>query len=273
METLELLSRIKIPRNQTAVMSLLLQYASNGYCYYAQGVVAPAKLGNFVTKLGGIYPIALDKVARSLQRKRGQAAYQLVVLPDDEIVRWVLLSTPGSGNLLDRPLDAGMKVRDLRLFGERLRWKQYELLREPKSWQDRTSNGKPITKTQRTWSWRLIPERVKAHEAHIVACARNHNRPALDAEVKALSFMPMFAQVRRQVAKLWKEADKVWRKFNGREKAEPLTIPPLFYLRKIKIYSTPALSVLGFVEQWKGHRSDSPAPIVDGRDEELEPPV
>jgi len=97
-----------------------------------------------------------------------------------------------------------------------------------------------------TWSWRLLPSREQDHEAHLVATAKSHNRSQMEGHVKALAFMPMFAGVRTQVLRLFREAQKVWRKMN--KKDPELEVPSLFYLRKVRIYDEPAVTLLTLLE-------------------------
>ena len=265
----EILNRIKIPRNQAGLMLLLMQHVVNGHRYWCHGTVSPTKLKKFVMRLANEYPITLDKVARSRQKALKRASVHFVVYPDGNVVHWYLLSTAGKGNIKEHcVLDE--KVFDACSKTERLTWKQYQLYRCFKTWLKKTAkpDDKPAKVEDTTWSWRLLPSRERDHEAHFVATAKLHNRSQMEGHVKALAFMPMFAGIRTQVLRLFREAQKVWSKMN---KTDPeLNIPSLYYLRKVKIYDEPALTLLGLLEP---PPTSTTSPPADEATPHTEPPT
>jgi hypothetical protein len=80
-------------------------------------------------------------------------------------------------------------VRDLRARAEHLRRRGYELFRMRK----RFHRGGQETSTDETWSWRIIPNIYRAHEAMIIERAKQRDKRALLAHLDALRSMPMFA--------------------------------------------------------------------------------
>lgn len=246
---LALLSSVKVPRNNTAAMQLLQLYAQSGHYYWTAGVVSRKKLNSFVCKLES-YRISRDAPGRAYDKTKGLASVHLVILDSaDDVLPWVLVSTAGKGGLAAVDVIAPGEVRDTRLAGQHLTWGHYELLRAEKritrTRDVKTRDGQVLkdrkeTIKQTTWSWRLSAARVKAHEALIVALAKQRDSTGLDAELEALARMPQFSGVRGQVLKLYGEAKKLAGKF----KLDPPLVPDLPYMVRQPAYGEPPKTLL-----------------------------
>lgn len=245
MPTLDSLDRIKIPRSNTAAMLLALLYAQSGHTAWTGGEVQTTHLGRFVTKLNGTLHIARAAHQRTYYKKRGEASVHLVALPADGYVRWVLMSTRGRMGLLDRSIALPGPVHDLRAHGQHLRWKDYELFRMQK----RFHLGGHDTATDETWSWRILPAVVDAHEAMIVERAKRHDKHGLLMHLETLRSAPQFAGVRMQVGRLHREANKLWRKCGGGQSLfeMPVRLP---IMTKLPIYATPAHTVMSVLRDY-----------------------
>lgn len=231
---LDTLARIRIPNRTTAVMQLALLLAQSGHRFWCSDVYQPQHLPKLVAK----YPYRLprDKPGRAYDRRKGLASVHLIVQAEGPLLRWLMMSTAGRQGLADVTMPPPAKVYDLVFAGQHLIWHGYELLRLPK----RLPEGKSIE----TLTWRLQPERLRAHEARLVDRAKHHDRTAVLGHVEALRAMPLFAGIRTQVICLHREAAKVWRKLN------PTELPPcpsLPYMVKLPIYDRPPCTLLDLV--------------------------
>lgn len=224
---------LKIPRNQTALMQLAQTYAQSAHYFWATGSVEREKLERFALKLDALYHISRDAPARAYAKRKREASVHLLILPEEHSVPWLLLSTPGKDGLETVPLDG--RVRDTRLRGQHTSWRHYELLFAPKTFNDEA--GKKTT--QSTWTWRIRPDRYREYEAYLVHLARQNDQKGMQAAIDALAEMPLFAGVRAQVIRLYREAGRVWGKFN-REKEAAIALPELPYMTRIVCYEEQA---------------------------------
>ena len=244
------LAALKVPRNQTAAMQLLQLYAQSGHVFWTSGIVQRGKLKRLLEKLAS-YRLDRDKPGRAYDKSRGIASVHLVLLDSpDNLLPWVIVSTKGKGGLADPASPSVGVVHDTRLAGQHLRWSHYELLHAPKTIkrtrvikfkQDRDGRLQDVeearteTVRQTTWSWRMLPQRMREHEALIVASAKQRDSAGLALELQALALMPLFSGVRSQVLKLYSEAKKLAGKF----KLDPLEPPQLPYMVKLPVYAAP----------------------------------
>ncbi|WP_168795269.1 hypothetical protein [Paraburkholderia aromaticivorans] len=241
MSDLDILARIKIPRNNTAAMQLMMLYAQSGHFAWTSDTVKPDYVHKLSQKFHDTLHIGRAAHQRVYYKKKNEASVHLVALPDGAYVRWVLMSTRGKAGLLDRSISAPGVVRDLRARGEHLRWRHYEMFRMQK----RFHIGGSDISTDETWSWRIVQSDYRAHEAWLVEHAKRHDRPAIVRQLEALRAMPMFAGIRTQVGRLHREAEKIWRKCNPA--AQPLEPPGrLPIMTKLPIYAVPPETVLTF---------------------------
>ena len=100
------------------------------------------------------------------------------------------------------------KVRDARTAEGRLTFGNYELLKQQKTFIDSGGRKKSVT----TWTWRLMPRRLREWEALLVMRAKGRDLDGVIAAVACLEAMPMFAGVRLQVIRLIAEANRMLRK-------------------------------------------------------------
>jgi hypothetical protein len=246
---LEILTSIKIPKSQTAAMQLIQLYVQSGHFYWTSGTVERKKLEKLVAKLA-VFRIDRDAPGRAYDKSKKLSSVHLVVLDStDDLLPWVLMSTPGQNGLNDSSaLNVG-QVLDTRLAGQHLQWSSYELLHCEKVMSvTRTVTSKageklPDRKTTlktTTWTWRMRKERFLAHESLIVQRAKQRDVPALAAEIAALAMMPLFGGVRGQVLKLHAEARKVAAKFKCGAVPE---LPQLPFMIKQPIYADPPVTL------------------------------
>ncbi len=249
MAMLEILTSIKVPKSQTAAMQLIQLYVQSGHFYWTSGTVERKKLEKLVAKLS-VFRIDRDAPGRAYDKSKKLASVHLVVLDStDDILPWVLMSTPGKKGLNDASSPEVGKVLDTRLAGQHLQWNNYELLHCEKVMSvtrtvttkagEKLPNRKTTLKTT-TWTWRMRKERFLAHESLIVQRAKQHDVPALVNEIAALAMMPLFSGVRGQVLKLHSEARKVAAKFKCQTIPE---LPELPFLTKQPIYSDPPVTL------------------------------
>lgn len=227
---------IKIPRNNTAAMQLLQLYAQSGHVFWTDGMIDRQKLRRFLPRLAG-FRIDRDAPGRTYDKTKGLASSHLVVLeaaPD--LLTWVLVSTAGR-NGLDDPDGAQLgSVYDTRLRGQHLRWRQYELLRVEKKIDVHGKHGKKTIRDT-TWTWHMIAQRYKEHEAFIVDRVRHRDVAGVNNELRALAMMPMFSGVRGQTLKLFSEAKKLAGKFG----LAIAPVPELPFMTKLPIYAEPPI--------------------------------
>ena len=242
MSNLEMLSRVRIPRNTTAAMQLMMLYAQSGHVAWTGDEVLREHLFRLFRKLDARFHLARLSHQRVYYKKRGEASAHLVALPDDGRIRWVLMSTRGRHGLLDHSAQLPGFVRDIRTRGENLRWGKYELFRMQK----RFHQGATETGTDETWSWRLVPAEFRAYEAMLVERAKMRDRAALTAQLERLRAMPLFAGVRAQVARLTWEARKTWSKFNPALPPLPLS-PSLPIMTRMPVYTSPPQTLLHLI--------------------------
>lgn len=245
---LNLLTAIKVPRNQTAAMQLLQLYVQTGHFYWTTGVVLRSKLRRFIEKLAS-FRIERDAPGRAYDKTKNIASTHLVLLdsPDDALI-WVLVSTLGRYGLTDDESPKLETVKDTRLAGQHLTLKHYELLhlekrivriRDIKTKQGKILKNRQETIRQTTWTWRMTGARMREHEAFIVALTKQRDSDKLAAELGALAMMPMFSGMRGQVLKLYAETKKLASKF----KLDPINIPRLPMMVKLPIYDTPPKTI------------------------------
>lgn len=245
---LDLLTAIKVPRNQTAAMQLLQLYVQTGHFYWTTGVVLRSKLRRFIEKLAS-FRIERDAPGRAYDKTKNIASTHLVLLdsPDDALI-WILVSTLGRYGLADDESPRLGAVKDTRLASQHLTLKHYELLhlekrivriRDIQTKQGKMLKDRQETIRQTTWTWRMTGARMREHEAFIVALAKQRDSNALTTELGALAMMPMFSGVRGQVLKLHAEAKKLTVKF----KIESIDYPILPVMMKLPIYGTPSKSL------------------------------
>ena len=225
----------------------------SGHYYWTGGVVLRSKLPKLIEKMAA-FRIDRDAPGRAYGKSKGLASTHLVILDSpDDVLPWVLVSTQGRGGLADATAPSLGTVRDTRLGGQHLVWKRYELLHAEKRMtrtrdvltkDGKVLKGRQESLRQTTWSWRLLPERVRAHEALIVALVKQRDSAGLNVELAALAQMPLFAGVRGQVLKLYAEAKKLASKFSL---APPVT-PDLPYMVKLSVYSDPPVTLLALAE-------------------------
>lgn len=239
MADLENLARVRIPRNNTAAMQLMMLYAQSGHVAWTGDEVLHEHLLRLVRKLDAHFHLARLAHQRVYYKKRGEASVHLVALPDDGRIRWVLMSTRGRHGLLDHSSPLPGPVRDVRTRGENLTWGKYQLFRMQK----RFHQGAAETGTDETWSWRLAPAEFRAYEAMLVERAKMRDRAALTAQLERFRAMPMFAGVRAQVARLTWEARKTWSKFNPSMPPLPSS-PSLPIMTRMPVYASPPQTLL-----------------------------
>lgn len=246
---LNLLTAIKVPRNQTAAMQLLQLYVQTGHFYWTTGVVLRSKLRRFIEKLAS-FRIERDAPGRAYDKTKHIASTHLILLdsPDDALI-WILVSTSGRYGLADDESPQLGTVKDARLAGQHLTLKHYELLhlekrivriRDIQTKQGKILKDRQETVRQTTWTWRMTGARMREHEAFIVALAKQRDSDGLAAELGALAMMPMFSGVRGQVLKLCAEAKKLAGKF----KLDPINSPILPMMVKLPIYDMPPKTLL-----------------------------
>lgn len=235
------LSKIKVPRNLTAAMQLLQLYAQSGHVFWASDTIRPSNLSKFVGKLSGM-GIDRSAVLRGYHKNKGAASVHLVVVEEGQLLRWILVSTSGKGGLNDALAYKPGTVLDLRLRGQHLRLRHYELLKQPKRWTDQERREH----TAETLTWRMSPESVNAHQAFIVERAKQHDRAGLMKEVEAIRMQPLFAGVRSQVFRLQAEAVKVWHKFN-KTAPELDANPDMPFMLRLAIYDEPPRTLLNII--------------------------
>ncbi|MFH1493974.1 MAG: hypothetical protein ABIG70_04170 [Pseudomonadota bacterium] len=242
MNAIEILSRIKLPRNVTGAMQLMQLHAQTGHHLWCSDVIRAVHLEKFIMKFGELH-VERSAPMRLYWKRRGNASVHLILLPEAVgLVRWVLMSTPGKNGL---QYHAPGAVGDLTMRGQHLQWRHYELLRLPKEWRQDERR-----RTDETVTWRMQPEAYKTHEALIVDRAQQHDHRGLLTELEALRMQPLFAGVRNQVWQLQGVAHKVWAKFN--RSAAPLSLTEsLPILSRLPIYDNSPRMALEIVEAMK----------------------
>ena len=249
------LRAIRVPRNMTALMQLLQQYAQAGHWLWQTDSVSANKLDKLIPKLDKQYNICRDVPARAYAKLKGQASVHLVAFPVDNTVRYWLVSTKGRHGLEQHTFPGAGPVRDLTLRGHAISYKNYELLRLPKK---SLHEGEQVSDV--TWTWRVNPLRVREHQAFIVQRARQHDLNGLLAEIAALEMMPMFSATRRQVQNLRYEAQKIWGKFNKTRSNELELFRTLPIMQKLKIYHPVPLTLFNL---WL--HAQSPEPELEAK--------
>lgn len=241
---LDTLAAIRTPRSQTAAMQLLQLYVQSGHHHWTGGTVERSKLARLASKLDAAFRISRDAPGRAYDKRAGKASVHLVVLDSpDDVLPWVLVSTAGRGGLADPTAPNVGQVHDTRARGQHLRWHHYELLHAEKRIKravtvaGSSQPAQPVRAT--TWTWRIDPQRVREHEALIVARAKHRDLAALQSEALALAQMPLFSGVRAQVLGLYSELRKVAAKFG----AECPELPRLPYMVRLPIYADPAATL------------------------------
>ncbi|HEX7935790.1 MAG TPA: hypothetical protein VF573_22360 [Paraburkholderia sp.] len=242
MSDLETLARVRIPRNNTAAMQLMMLYAQSGHIAWTGDNVLPEHLLRLARKLDTHFHVTRLAHQRVYYKGRGEASVHLIALPGDGQIRWILMSTRGRHGLLNCAAALPGPVRDVRTRGENLTWGKYELFRMQK----RFHQGAAGTGTDETWSWRLAPAEFRAYEATLIERAKAHDRPALAAQLECWRAMPMFAGVRAQVARLTWEAAKTWNKFNPSMPPLP-SIPSLPIMTRMPVYASPPQTLLHLI--------------------------
>ena len=256
---LETLASIKVPKSLTSALQLIQLYTQSGHFYWTSGVVERTKLAKLVQKFTA-FRIDRDAPGRAYDKTKRLASVHFVILDSEsDLLKWVLVSTPGKGGLNDpEALNVGV-VKDTRLTNQHLQWGNYELLhieknvtitRNVKTKKGEILKDRNATLRSTTWTWRLTRERFLAHEALIVSCAKHRNTRELETEIAALSMMPMFSGVRGQVLKLHAEARKVCGKF----KCALPEFPELPMLVKQPIYSNPPTTLLDISRKSPAYR-------------------
>lgn len=251
---LETLASIKVPKSLTSALQLIQLYTQSGHFYWTSGVVERSKLAKLIQKFVA-FRIDRDVPGRAYDKTKKIASVHFVLLDSpNDLLQWVLVSTPGKGGLNDPEATNVGKVSDTRLANQHLQWGNYELLhieknvtitRDIKTKKGEILKDRKSTIRSTTWTWRLTRERFLAHEALIVSYAKHKNSRELETEIAALSMMPMFSGVRGQVLKLHGEARKVCLKF----KCPVPELPQLPMMVKQPIYSDPATTLLDVCEK------------------------
>jgi hypothetical protein len=237
---------LRAPRNRTAELQLILRLVAQGYVYWTSDQIPKQKLTGFLKKWEH-YRLLADPPARSWRKQTGKANTHLVLehsynndCPSNKrnanseskldahsdseteptkMLEWILLGSQGKDGLGDAGSKPGV-VKNATTKNGRILWMGYELIHQRKS--HITAEGR--LKTETTWTWRLPSTRFQEWEAHVIESAKQRNYEALQATFGILSRLPMFAGIRSQVYKLHSEANRMLKKFGGKN-LTPLALP------------------------------------------------
>ncbi|HZW12229.1 MAG TPA: hypothetical protein VFF81_03430 [Noviherbaspirillum sp.] len=218
--------RIKIPRNQTALMQHLQLLVVRRHHWWCGGVISRHKLAAFITKMAVRYPITRNERGRCYDRKRGRAVVHFVAFPlAGNQLAWWLLSDGGKGGLND-PLspDAHVANNAMTATGH-ISFKDYVLLyahkKDARKVPDaKTGMEKLVLKDCSTWTWKLTDTAFNEVKASIERAAKHlqYGDEGGDSRTPwgVLGILacqrsrPLFSGVRTQVIALHRHAETVW---------------------------------------------------------------
>lgn len=224
---------ILIPRNLTALMQHMQRLVSCGHYFWTADRIPVVKLAGFAAKWEDKFPLRADAAARAYRKRTGRASVHLCVHPDalagdKQETDWWMLSTPGKEGLQASGQVPGA-VHDCRSLAGRLRCRDYELVEQPKTFEDKSGKVKTVT----TWTWRMAPIRYREWEALLVERAKVRDTVEIGRIFECLRMMPMFAGVRSQVIRLAGETNKVLKKVGGK----PVELPELPVMRMVRLWA------------------------------------
>jgi hypothetical protein len=200
---------IRIPRNHTSHLQWIQRLAMTGHVFWCGDTAPRDKVPNIIGKYPSL-SLRADAPARAYRKRTGRASVHMVISPallkpEAERVCWLMLSTSGQDGLegADAP---PAPVRDLRTRGGRIVLNGcYELVRAEKS----GGCSQRLSKVISTVTWRLTWRRYQELLAWLIEAAKQRDRSGLEARFDALSEMPLFAGIRRQLFRLHAETNRM----------------------------------------------------------------
>ncbi len=227
---------IRVPRNLTALIQHIQRLVVAGHYYWTADLIPVEKLPGFIDKWQPPFRLRADSAARAYRRRSGKASVHLCLHPDFldaslPMAGWWMLSTAGKNGLLTTAHPPGA-VFDCRTLEGRLRCGEYELLKQPKTFQD--ADGK--LKTATTWTWRITPGRIREVEALLVDRAKVRDLAGITRIFECQRVRPMFAGVRTQIQHLAKATNKMLAKVGG----QPYVLQELPIMRMQKLWDESA---------------------------------
>jgi hypothetical protein len=227
---------IRVPRNLTALMQHLQRLVTSGHYFWTSDRIPVGKLTGFINKWQPRFQLRADAAARSYRKRVGRASVHLCLHPDalaatQQATDWWMLSSPGKDGLQASGQAPG-QVHDCRTLEGRLRYQDYELLEQAKSFTDAAGKVKTVT----TWTWRIVPARYREWEALLVERAKVRDMTGITHIFGCLQAMPMFAGIRAQVMRLAAETNKVLGKVVG----QAYELPGLPVMRMVRLWNDDA---------------------------------
>ena len=183
----------------------IVRLVNRGYVFHASGVIEFPKIEAVVGKFAQTYGTDADPSEERRRHRHGEARVRLVLWPEKTGAGFVLLATEGKGGIHQREA-----VQDVRRPQERLRVRQYELLKLPRR------------RDQPRWSWRTVHDRHEQLMQQAIRVARyEHPRSAEQFIASQVITRPGLHGIRHQT-RLMLSAMKVARRKAG---FPPLRLP------------------------------------------------
>ncbi len=106
-QTTSLLAQIRLPRNQTQAMRLLLDYVKSKHYFYQSGWISIEKLPAFVAEMHAKIGIGMTRHQRDYARKQGKSCGHLILIKPQDLrqlegwgkVNFYLLWSQGKGEM------------------------------------------------------------------------------------------------------------------------------------------------------------------------------
>jgi len=201
---------IRIPRNETAHLQWIQRLAMTGHVYWCGDSAPRDRFPNLIGKYPSL-ALRADAPARAYRKRTKRASVHMVVspaflTPDAARIPWLMLSTGGRDGLEGAHAPPA-PVKDLRTREGRITARNgfYEFVRAEKRVRDSPKRDMTMT----TWTWRLTWRRYQEPLAWLTEAAKQRDRSGLEARFDALSQMPLFAGIRRQLCRLHTETNRV----------------------------------------------------------------
>lgn len=197
-----------MPLNKSACMRLILELVQRGHTRFAHGVVSLDKAEALADKLCSRYQVLESPWDRTRRKKSGHASVHLVMAPlnaaSDRLQFWILVS-PGNGVVVaqERLVDVSRGEHRVPYFGAD-GYVQYTLCHVQRS---REQGG------GRRWTWSMPAERRRYLAKNLADAVSEALRdatavPFAQAQIDAMTRMPMFHGVRMQVLEILTEAKR-----------------------------------------------------------------